>query len=598
MKFKYFVFSLFVLLLSLQVAKGQNKNEWDEQYKQGKEFLKLEKYGLAMQTFKPLTSEFENNVDVRYASYFYAVAAWHHGEAIHAKNMFLQLKNKYPSWDKMDEINLWLIKIYFDEGQFEEAKKLMRVLPTTDLKEKSLDLEAEYLSQLSYDQLYEMITSNTNDQEIAKALANKIEQKPFHEQDRALLENIVTVFDLDPDRYQIKNTEPSVHKDTYHVAILLPFLFDDLKETQSQITNRFVIDLYEGIKTGNKVLKQKGIDLVLHAYDTKKDALTTNEILDLPELQHMDLIIGPLWLAPVQLVNEFSFRNKINMINPLSSNTEIIDKNPYALLYAPSSETIGRKTADFIADNITTNNNYMVFYGSSKKDSTIASSYIKKMDEKGFQLCHIKKVRTDEAKKILDILTNTVTIELDGNEYDSLVKYDTDLKSTLKITEKDLLVLSPDSIGHIFISSDKAQLAANAITALQTRGDQITLVGKDQWLQNREVSLEPLEQFNTHLIAPTFIDKKSTAYRIMVDTYLQTHHTLPGKSFWTGYDMISIMGQLLYNFGDHFQNEEGASRFVRGTFSPGFMLDGHNNNQYVPLIKLKDSELINVNPMR
>ena len=594
MKFKYFVFNLFVLLLSLQVA-GQNKNAWDEQYEQGKEFLKLEKYGLAMQTFKPLTSEFENSIDVRYASYYYAVAAWHHGEAIHAKNMFLQLKNKYPSWNKTDEINLWLIKIYFDEGQFEEAKKLMQTLTAEELKNKALALEAAYLSQLSYEQLYEMITSNTNDQEIAIALANRIEQKPFHEQDRALLENIVTVFELDPDHYQIKSTEQSVHKDTYHVAVLLPFLFNDLKEPQSRITNQFVIDLYEGIKTGNKALKQKGIDLVLHAYDTKKDALTTRKILDLPELQHMDLIIGPLWLEPVQLVNEFSFRNKINMINPLSSNTEIIDKNPHALLYAPSSETIGRKTADFIADNITTNKNYFIFYGSSKKDSTMASSYIKKMDEKGFQLCHIEKVGTDEAKRILDILTNTVTIELDEN---SLVKYDTNMKGTLKITEKDLLVLSPDSIGHVFIASDKAQLAANAITALQTRGDHITLVGKDQWLINREVSLEPLEQLNTHLIAPSFIDKKSAAYTIMVDAYLQTHRTLPGKSFWTGYDMISIIGQLLYDYGDHFQNEDGASRFVRGTFTPGFMLDGHNNNQYVPLVKLNNAELFNVNPIR
>jgi len=596
MKSRYFVFSVFTLMLSLQVA-GQNKNAWEDQYKQGKEFLKLEKYGLAMQTFKPLTSEFENNIDVRYASYFYAVASWHNGEVISAKNMFLQLKNKYSSWNKIDEINLWLIKIYFDEGQFNRAKELMHNLRAPDLNEKALELEASYLSQLSYDELYKMITSNTNDKEIAIALANKIEQKPIHEQDRALLENIISVFELDPDRYHTNSIEPSIHKDTYHIAVLLPFLYDDLITPQSHITNRFVIDLYDGMKKGNQALKQKGISLILHAYDTKKDASATSEILALPELKHMDLIIGPLWLEPVKLVDEFSFRNRINMINPLSSNNEIFDKNPYALLFSPSNETMGRKTAEFIADNITSNKNYFVFYGDNKKDSTMASSYIKKMDENGFQLCYIEKIRTDEAKTILDILTNTVTIELDENEYDTLVKYDTNMKGTLKITEKDMLVLPPDSIGHIFIASDKAQLAANTITALQTRGDHITLIGKNQWLNNREISLEPLEQLNTHLIAPSFIDKKNSAYTTMVETSLKTHHVLPGKSFWTGYDMISIIGQLLYNFGNHFQNEKGAYRFIKGTFSPGFILDGYNNNQYVPLVKLEDGELVNVNPI-
>ncbi len=577
MKKIFLVFNLFILLMPSIRVTGQNKIKWDQQYQEGKEFLKLGRYKLAMQTLKPLTSEFENNVDVRYASFFYAVAAWHNGDVIEAKNMFLQLKQKYPGWDKTGETDLWLIRIYFDEGQFERAKSLMHELHSEELKEKARQLEADYLSKLSYEELYEMITGNTNDREIAKALANRIIQKPLHEQDRALLENIVVVFELDPLLYQLGETEKSVKKDTYHIAVLLPFLFDDLKNLRMNISNHFVIELYEGIKAGIRALKKKGIQIELHAYDTKKDPDATREILDLPELKSMDLIIGPLWPEPVILVNEFSFTNKINMINPLSSNQDIIDRNPYALLFMPSSKTMGIKTAEFIAEHTTDNKNYFLFYGASQKDSVLAYSYKGKMDEAAFQLCHMQKVRTDEGKTILDVLTTTVTVEKEDSEYDSLV-------------------IAPDSLGHVFIASDKAPLAANAITALQTRGDHIMLVGKHQWLKYREISIGPLEQLNAHLIAPAFIDKNSKRYIAAVHAFLETYYSLPGDNYFIGFDLATIIGKLMYEFGNHFQSEPGSYDFVKGTFLPGYWLNGHNNNQYVPIVVFENDELRIVNP--
>ena len=576
MKIRYPVLILLIFLISLQ-ATGQNKIRWDEQYQEGKEFLRLGRYKLAMQTLKPLISEFENNVDVRYASFYYAVAAWHNGDVIEAKNMFLQLKQKYPDWNKLDEINLWLIKIYFDEGQFERARNLMHELHSDEVREDARKLEADYLSGLSYDQLYDLITGNTNDREIARALADRIIQKPLYDQDRALLENIVSVFDLDPARYQTGQTEKSIKKEEYHVAILFPFLFDELSNLNAGISNGFIIDLYEGIKAGARALEKKGIRIILHAYDTKKEASATREILSLPELKSMDLIIGPLWPEPVLLVNEFSFTNKINMINPLSSNQQIIDKNPYALLFMPSSRTMGIKTAAFIAGMDNDNKNYFLFYGTGQKDSVLAYSYMGKLEEADYQLCHMQEVRTDEGKSILDVLTQTITVEKEDEEYDSLV-------------------IAPDSLGHVFVASNKAPLAANAITAIQTRGDHIMLVGEYQWLKYREISIEPLEQLNAHLMAPAFIDKKSNAYMQTVTTYLKTHHTLPGDNYFIGYDLAVIIGQLMHDFGTHFQSEPEASGFISGKFTPGFMLDGHNNNQYVPIVIFENAELRIVNP--
>ena len=161
-----------------------------------------------------------------------------------------------------------------------------------------------------------------------------------------------------------------------------------------------------------------------------------------------------------------------------------------------------------------------------------------------------------------------------------------------------MLVIAPDSIGHVLVATSKAPLAANAITALQTRGDHITLVGKYQWLNYNEISMELLEQLNAHLIAPAYIDKTNPAYSTLLESYLQTHQALPGNNLFIGYDLITIMGHLMHQFGNHFQKEEGASRFFKGTFTQGLVFDGHNNNQYVPIVKFRDSELHIINPVK
>lgn len=455
-------------------------------------------------------------------------------------------------------------------------------------------LKENYLKSLNYNQLDTLLEIYPSDKEIAANLALKIIELPFAQQDRALLENIISVFELDKIKYRLNEEMISVKKDRYQVAVILPFMTEEIKNNPKHLSNEFVIEIFEGLLMGVSDLRNMGINVTIHAYDTQKDIDATAQILEMEEIKHMDLIIGPLYPGPVKLVSDFAYEFQINMINPLSSNSEIIGENPYAFLFMPSNETMGRKAAEFIS-SLLENKNAFIFYGNNSGDSVMAYAYKKEIELKGFDVCLIEGVETEDAKNILDLLTNTVTIEFDAAEFDSLI-VDDKIEGNLRITEKDFLVIQPDSIGHVFVASNDAALVANTITGLETRGDAIVLVGSERWLDERAISLSGLDRLNTHLIAPTYIDKTGLKYEGLYEICMDSFNTLPTRNFYIGYEVIMTMGKMMNKLGNRFQFDPGINDFVPGELFQGTLYGSENCNQIVPILKFNNSKLVVENP--
>jgi tetratricopeptide (TPR) repeat protein len=583
-----------LLFFSLNLAYAQKINSYESEFNNGKELLNLKKFGLAMQAFKPLTNSMGGNPYQKIASFYYAVSAFGDEQTQVAKDMFLQIANKYPDWIKIDEVYLWLANIYLQEGDYNRGLTFASKIEKTDIGKSASELKRNYLRNMSYSELDSLLSLYPSDKEIAINLADKIAEKPIQDQDRGLLENIVSVFDLDKNKYRIEDNIQSVKKDRYQVALLLPFMHDEILENPKHIGNEFVIRIYEGILMGVTDLRSRGINVSLHMYDTKREGRTTEEILALDELKHMDLIIGPLYPEPVSLVSEFAFANKINMVNPLSFNSEIIKNNPYTFLFMPSEESQAEHAAEYLSNQLE-NKNLFIFHGVSRQDSVLAYSYKKEIERNGFTVCHIESVPNEEGKKILDILTNTMTIEFDASEFDSLVVEDK-VVGNLTISEKDYLVIQPDSIGHVFIASTEPALVANTITGLETRRDTIMLVGLERWLDQRVISLSGLNKLHTHLIAPTYINKANPKYESLNSRYIETFNAYPTKDFYIGYEVMMSLGKLLKKSGNLFQFDPGVNNFIEGEIFQGFQYGERNSNQVVPIVKFEDAELILANP--
>lgn len=586
----------FLVFFSLIIgySHAQKVSPEESRYTNARELLELGKYSMAMQAFEPLTSSFDGNKYTKISSFYYAVAAYNNGQKHVAKDMFLQVIQKYPSWEKLDEVNLWLANIYLDEGNIEQGLNYASFIKNPEIKRQATELKKDYLKALSFNELDSLLQGNPSDVAMATCLADKIIEMPIDEQDRDYLENIVSVFELDKSKYRIDEELKSVKKDNYNVAIILPFMLDELHENSRHISNEWLIELYEGILMGVTDLRSKGVTVFTHLYDTKKDSAATAQIVQLEELKHMDLIIGPLYPGPVRVVSDFAFDNKINMINPLSSNSDITGNNPYAFLFMPSNETIARKAADYISSQME-NKNAFIFHGTGLRDSTIAYEYKKEIESKGFNVNHIEGIEVENSKKILDVLTNTMTIEFDASEFDSLVRRD-EVIGNLRITEKDYLIIQPDSIGHVFLASEQPSLVASAITGLETRGDTTTLLGFDRWLDEREISLGGLDRLRTLLIAPTYINKANPKFEGLNSLYTETFNSYPTRNFYIGYEVMMSVGKLMGKLGNLFQFDPGVNEYTSGELFSGTLYGSENNNQVVPIIKFENSETIVVNP--
>jgi hypothetical protein len=84
-------------------------------------------------------------------------------------------------------------------------------------------------------------------------------------------------------------------KETYRVALVMPFLAASLDPSPIKKRNQFVLDLYDGMKLALIHFLKWAFNLELLAYDNERNLNLTKKIVDFEELKSADLIVGPLF---------------------------------------------------------------------------------------------------------------------------------------------------------------------------------------------------------------------------------------------------------------------------------------------------------------
>lgn len=570
--------SLLVLLISAcTVLQAQNMQQ---EYLNAKSLFKSEKYNLAMETFKPIIQRNDSKKFAPYASFYYAIAAYRQQYPALARDMFLQINERFPKWKNKAEVNHWLSKLYFEQGDYQKAQTY-----TTD---KSIALENSvqkryYFSQIeNLDSLRDLHEQLPKDKDVAYALAKSISKQMLIDQDRNFLLQLIEKFELNSDYFEIASINQSRLKETYNVAVIMPFMFDQLSQSVRKKSNQFVYDLYEGIQLAAKALGEEGVKINLYAYDTKKDVQTTKMILEKEELKTMDLIIGPLFPEPSHHVSDFSYRQKINMINPLSANQAVIGNNPYSFLYHPQYATQGEAAAKYVKNNIS-NKNSVIFYGGSKADSIKAFAYKQSIEKDSFEVIMMKKVPKDTSRHILKILTSTYK--------------DIEESIDAEFTDEELeqLVIAKDSIGSIYVASDNRLLASSVVSAVEIRGDSIAVIGSAKWLDYKFIDYSAYERLGITLVAPNHVTSIDTTHQYINSYFIGKYAVSASKHACYGYDLMKFVGENLSEHGTYFQKVLYETSFIKGTLIPGYSYLNANDNQYVPLLKFENSSIKVIN---
>jgi ABC-type branched-subunit amino acid transport system substrate-binding protein len=550
----------FLFLILSFVAFSQANKDLQRKYESGKQLLKQEKYDLARDVFSSLSQQTANNPYVAYAHYYQAYALFKTAKYDGARLQLIQLLEKYPSFPDSESANYLLGNIAFEKGNAEAALGYLEKCKSKQIREDVQNLKSHYLSQIQdVNTLKNLQKKHPEDEAVAGLLVDKLLTSPKAE-DASLAKQLDTKFKLGRLK-AMEELKKISKKPEYNVAVLFPFQPEGLEAGKPR-NNQFVLDMYEGIKMAADELSAQDTKINVFAYDIANDGDKMLETVNLPEFAGMDMLIGPLYGATNKVAVAFANQKSVALINPISNNGQLIENNPSAYLLKPSMETQVQRAAEY-ALNTFVPKSTLILYGPTAKDSSLAATYRKQILDKGGKVNAIKKITQVNVGEIAQIISET----------------------------------QETSLGHVFISTDNQNIVVNFTNALEQRTSKISIVTLSNWLELKLISFEQFERRNIHFIFPEYIDYGSEAVKTFRKNYLSKRNIIPSIYSYQGYDMMLFFGRLLSEHGIYFHQALRQQNPQKGVVLPGYNYTGSNDNQYVPLVKFQNAQLVLINPI-
>jgi hypothetical protein len=601
---RFFTIFLFIIISSGLAFSQGIRAVFDE----GKALLEQQQYALALGKFEQVRNFPQENELTQYATYYQAIAAYYSGDPSLGKALFSQVERKYADWDVMDELNFWIAKIEFEDGNTRMGLDYLLKINNQDFAKDKVDLKTKFIREITDISKLKTWVEEDQDTVVAARLLAELLKLEVSKQDLNLIDQIIRDFDIVPE-VVIVGVERSVKKEIYNIGLFFPFQFQNDSLGIARMANEWPTSFLQGMKLGLEKLKEENLSINLMTFDTRTSASVTRQILSDPALKELDLIVGPAYQGPLSEVARFAKENKINFVNPISSNGEILLDNPFAFLYYPSNESMAIEAAKYAKANFRKNKNVAIFYA-SEADRLRADLYRKIIEKDSFNVVINQMVKSNESVKIQQMFVEDIKVDKDTAivsamlaEMDSLLQ--AGVPGWEKYTEDDFKIdtlrILPDSIGHIFIASDLPTLSASAISGIDARQDTIFYIGSSRWLSSEQsISFAQLERVGAVFTGANWIDYDRQEVKEFRLRYLERFSAFPRKEerlgdAYLGYDVMVTFSRLLHKHGKYFQFGIKSKEKVKGELTEAFDYRLTNDNRYIPILKMIDSKVQNSN---
>lgn len=615
------VLNRILLVISVMLCSWASYGQSDQaEFLEAKRLFSAGQYSNAKTAFGTLSQSANFG---QYAQFYFAISAYKQGEMMQAKDALKQLLAKYPQWDQNQEVLYWLAYIGYESGDYqlglENAQKYAAMSGNEDIEGQFMHA---YLDPLDVTKLDALAKANGDNKFLASLLLEKLNELPYQDRDFVRINELVAKWNFDVAEFESVEL-PLVRKDVYNIAVVLPFLFESLSNTTLISQNRLVMDMYQGMLLAAEDLKAINRPVNLYPYDTQRKKEVTEAITKKSGFKENDLIIGPLYGGPSEVVGAFSKENQINMINPISSNADIIDDNPFAFLLKPSYSTLAIKTAELaIAEN---ENPYsMIFYEQNERDSAYAAIFKERIEQAGFEVVLYQAIDQHNAKALLDTLSATYYSYLTKEAADSIGELDGRFVRSRRVRNDELrrmkkdstfylpismdedeefqivyyeepFYLAQDSIGHILAATRSNLYTSNMISAVESRRDSTKLYGYSDWLDFNMLSFNQLDRLGVALNDPEFMDLSGFNYQNLKERIIEKYKTNPSINHYRGYEAVWFAGRMMHRYGKYFQRGLRNGTMVEGKVFEGYKFGVANDNQIVPMVRFKDAKLDVVN---
>ena len=125
-------------------------------------------------------------------------------------------------------------------------------------------------------------------------------------------------------------------KSNYKIAVLLPFDLNNKGQTQLKT---LATEVYMGMQLAIDSLNREGVTAEVRFVDFPTDSAAIAIYLKKPEVQKLDLVIGPLLPQTAEQVALWCKQQQVRMICPAAVNSSVLKNNPYVYAAVASEIT-------------------------------------------------------------------------------------------------------------------------------------------------------------------------------------------------------------------------------------------------------------------
>ena len=531
-----------------------------------------------------------------YANYYYALAAFRQRNFNQARVVTRQLIEGFPNWRKMDDAQYLSASIYMETGQYEEALAALQTIRDPALRPDVAKLEKNFLPRLTdLNRLKELNRAFPANRTVGLTLIDLIQRSSSDKDDLELSDRLTNRFGV-PGTVVTPSTTTTVStsastgerpattaiavnrnnrlKGYYNVAVLFPFRLDEFSADKRNRPNQYVYDLYEGIKLAKNKLQEEGITVNLFAYDLDNDANKALELINNPTFAQTDLIIGPLYVEPNRIASAYANQNNVVLLNPIATNSELVANQPWSFLAQPSVNQQAQAVTELVR-TLNGGRRAAVYFGSSRKDSLLATAYRNELKRQNYQILDFRKV-SGTAQTMADAL------QLTGQTTPG----------------RSLSAVAPPSaisLGHVFLASSNDDDGSRLLEALSRRRVSAPLIATASAFDFYRNSLSTFTRRDLYLVYPDFIDVTREPVSQFQEEYVAKRNTIPSVFALEGYDMMLFFGRQLAKNGSSSLNRAGLRADADDYLLSGFDYTQSNDNQIVPIVRYEDGRFIKIN---
>ncbi|MGQ8336646.1 LysM peptidoglycan-binding domain-containing protein [Sunxiuqinia sp. A32] len=285
------------------------------------------------------------------------------------------------------------------------------------------------------------------------------------------------------------------------------------------------MQFYEGVLLAVDSLQEAGMRVNLHVFDTNQDQQVIDSLLHLDIFRELDLIIGPVFPNLQGIVADYSSKNRIPMVSPLSSGGNFELNNPYYFKVNPNKEYLVRKTASYLTEEYFDKNIIVMQMGEYKHlpEATLVD------------LCREKFFSTGFNSQSGDVLFHEYDFQEEG--YWGLTR-----------------IASKDRENVFIIPSENEGQVSVGITNLNALSEEypVTLVGMSNFQRYQSIQPEYYHHTKLHLLSPYFVDYESLATNRFIGRFRENYYAEPNQFSFQGYDVAFYFMSALYRYGKDF----------------------------------------------